>query len=103
MSMKTNAVVTLVYTIIFIALFAVRASAEDPKKVPEVTVTIIRARGYEYSVMELEGELKGKNVRYLLLSCEVVIDNHTGQELTVESNFFSAFDGLRVLLLREAK
>ncbi len=31
----------------------------------------------------------------------MVIDNQTGEDLTVQSNFFSAFDGLSMLLLKD--
>jgi hypothetical protein len=86
-----------------LALFPIEACKQEAKKIPEVTLAITRVRGFEYSVIELEGEMKGKDVRYVLLSCEVVIDNQTDEELTVMSNFFSAFDGLHVLLLRNGK
>jgi hypothetical protein len=33
-----------------------------------------------------------------LFHCEVTIDNHTGKEITVTSNFHSAFDGLELVV-----
>src|SRR5439155_1026842 len=71
----------------------------DPPK-PKVTLTVTQIRGYEFSTMEAEGELKGKEVRYLLLACDALIDNETGEELTVTSSFSSAFDGLSLQILR---
>jgi hypothetical protein len=34
----------------------------------------------------------------ILFRCEVDIDNATGRELTVKSNYFSAFDGLEIVV-----
>ena len=47
--------------------------------------------------------MKGQKVRDVILICDVVIDNQTGEDLTIFSNFFSAFDGLNIVLLKEGK
>jgi hypothetical protein len=39
----------------------------------------------------------------VILACDAIIDNQTGEELTVLSNFYSAFDGLSIELLKEGK
>jgi hypothetical protein len=103
--MKTNPGIrpSYCFCVISLVLVAAGAGAQDAKKAADVTLTITRVRGHEYSVKELEGELKGKMVRYVLFSVDVVLDNQTGDELTVNSNFYSAFDGLRLVLLREGK
>jgi hypothetical protein len=62
-----------------------------------------RGPSMDDSAKELEGEMKGKDVRYVVLACDAVIDNQTGEELTVHSSFLSAFDGLRVQLLRDGR
>ena len=63
------------------------AEEKQPKKAPEVTLTITRVRGHEYSATELEGEFKGKQVRYVTFACDAVIDNQTGEDLTVYFEF----------------
>jgi hypothetical protein len=87
---------------ILVLLPAGGPSRDDPTKV-RVTLTVTRIRGVEHSAKELEGEFKGQEVRYVVLACDAVIDNQTGEDLTVTSSFFSAFDGLSVQLLRDGR
>jgi hypothetical protein len=89
-------------SVILFFLPADSASMDDPTK-PRVTLSVTRVRGVEYNVTEAEGELKGQKVRYVTLSCDAVIDNQTGDDLTVHSSFYSAFDGLSVQILRDGK
>ena len=77
-------------------------SANDPTK-RRVTLTVTSVKGLQYLARELEGELAGKDVRFVILACAVVIDNQTGEDLTVHSCFFSAFDGLSVQILRDGR
>ncbi len=37
----------------------------------------------------------------VLVTCQAVIDNATGHELVVRSNFFSAFDGLEIVVTND--
>src|SRR5262245_12205040 len=90
------------FAAMFFLLLAEGPSAADPTK-PAVTLTVTRVRGLEYTVKELEGERKGQQVRYVILACDAVIDNKTGEDLTVLSSFYSAFDGLGVQILRDGK
>lgn len=91
--------------LVLLILFASQVQALEPEEeeTPAVTLTLARVRGVEYFSMPLEGPLKGQKVREALLACDVVIDNRTGGDLTVLSNFFSAFDGLGIVLLKEGK
>ena len=80
-----------------------RGPSMDDATKPKVTLTVTRIRGLEYSAKELEGDMKGKQVRFVVLACDAVIDNQTGEDLTVESSFSSAFDGLSVQILRDGR
>ena len=73
------------------------------KKAPEVELKLVRVRGLEYTAVHLEGPLKGQKVRHVIFACDVVLENDTGEDLTVLSSFFSAFDGLSLVLLRDGK
>jgi hypothetical protein len=84
-------------------LCATQAETQEPKKKPAVTLTLVRVQGVEFYSTPLEGPLKGQKVRDVILGCDVVIDNQAGEDLTVLSNFFSAFDGLSVVVLKEGK
>ncbi len=66
-------------------------------------MTVSRVRGWKFAGTELEGEFAGKKVPYVLMVCEVVLDNRTGEDLVVSSHFHSAFDGLGLVLLREGQ
>ncbi len=88
---------------VLLSLAADRASAERGKNAPKVTLTITRVRAYEFSSTELEGEFKGKKVRNVLMACDVVVDNQTGENLIVHSNFSSALDYLDLELFRDGK
>jgi hypothetical protein len=89
--------------LVFLFFSASQAETQEPKKKPAVTLTLVRVRGKEFFSTPLEGPMKGQRVRDVLLACDVVIDNQTGEDLTVLSNFFSAFDGLSIVLLKEGK
>jgi hypothetical protein len=84
-------------------LCATQAETQEPKKKPAVTLTLVRVRGVEFFSTPLEGPMKGQKVRDVILACDVVIDNQTGDDLTVFSNFFSAFDGLSIVVFKEGK
>jgi hypothetical protein len=85
-------------------LSASQAETQEQKEKPAVTLTLIRVRGVEFFSTPLEGPLKGQKVREVVcLACDVVIDNRTGEDLTVFTNYFSAFDGLSVVVLKEGK
>jgi hypothetical protein len=99
MNPATGTICSLILLTCF-ALLPSEGPAEDDSARPRVTLTVTRIRGWEYTAKELEGELQGKDVRYVALACDAVIDNQTGEELTVLSNFYSAFDGLSVQILR---
>jgi RNA polymerase sigma factor (sigma-70 family) len=82
--------------------------SEDEKKPaakPQapVTLTLVRVRGKEYFARRPEGELQDKDVRHVIFACELVLENNSGEELIVQSNFFSAYDGLSLMLLKEGK
>jgi hypothetical protein len=93
----------LLYFGAFLLMLPSKGTGQDDPTKPRVTLTVTRVRGEEISAMELEGELKGKNVRYVILACDAVIDNQTGEELSVQSCFFSAFDGLTVQIMRDGR
>jgi len=59
------------------------SKATDP-----VSITVSSAKGFAY----------GDN---LLLKCEVVVDNQTGEDLTVLSRHLSAYDGLKLEIVRD--
>ena len=84
MILGTRSLRSLLSGAILVLLPAIGASAEDPTK-PRITLTVTRIRGVEYSAKELEGEFKGKEVRFVVLACDAVIDNQTGKDLTVEN------------------
>ena len=93
-----------VATSLFLFVLLVNQShAHDPQAKPSVTLTLTRVRGEEIYSTLLEGPKKGQRVRDVLLACDVVIDNQTGDDLTVLSNFFSAFDGLQIELIKDGK
>ncbi len=89
--------------VVLLIICASQAETQEPKQKPSVTLTLTRVRGAEFFSMPLEGPMKGEKVRAAVLACEVVIDNQTGEDLTVFSNFFSSFDGLHIVLLKEGK
>jgi hypothetical protein len=93
----------LLYFGAFLLMFPSQGAGQDDPTKPRVTLTVTRIRGLEYSVKELEGELKGQNVRHVTLACDAVIDNQTGEELLVQSSLYSAFDGLSVQILRDGR
>jgi len=87
-------------------LFACAGCKSNEKKVekePEVSLTITKVRAYEYFSTELEGEFKDQEVKNILVACDVVLDNQTGEDLTVQSNFSSAMDYFDLQLLRDNK
>jgi hypothetical protein len=88
---------------VVVILCAAQAETQEPKKKPDVTLTLVRVRGVEFFSTPLEGPGKGQKVRDVILACDVVIDNQTGRDITVLSNFFSAFDGLSIVVLKEGK
>jgi hypothetical protein len=61
--------------------------AADPQEAGQVRLAVESATAKRWD----NGEV--------LLICRVVLDNQTGQELTVHSHFFSAFDGLELVVL----
>jgi hypothetical protein len=63
-------------------------AAQHRAPAEKVTLTLAKV-----SVKRFEKEV--------LFICDVVIDNRTGAELTVMSNFHSAFDGLELVVLDE--
>ena len=78
-------------------------SAANRAQAGEVSLTVTRVRGCEQTATELEGDQKGKEVQYALIACDLEVDNQTGEDLTVQSNFFSALDYLTLQLLRGDK
>ena len=72
------------------------AAAQEKNEKSAVTLTLTRVRGVEF----FDGP---KKVHDVILACDVIIDNQTGEELTVFSNFYSAFDGLSIVLLKDGK
>jgi len=71
------------------AIFAMTVTAGEPE--PNVSLILSKA-----SVAQLELDV--------LFRCEVSLDNAVGKELTVRSNFYSAFDGLELVVTnREGK
>src|SRR5262245_56451457 len=102
MKPSAGVVCSLVSGAILVLLPTQAPSGDDPTT-PRVTLTVARIRGAEYAAKQLEGELKGQEVRFVVLACDAVIDNQTGADLTVHSNFASAFDGLSVQILRDGK
>src|SRR5262249_53164085 len=73
------------------------------KPQPAVTLTLVRVRGMEFKSIHLEGEFKGKEVRSVVFACDVILDNNSGDDLTIQSRFFSAFDGLSLVVLQDGK
>src|SRR4051794_7082878 len=61
-------------------------SGGDPE--PQVVLTLDRASAARL----VSGDI--------LFQCKLTLENHTGSELIVQSNFFSAFDGL-ILVVRD--
>ena len=85
-------------------LFAVDGASNEPgKNVAKVTLTVTKVRAVEYFSTALEGEFNGMKIRNVLMACDVVIDNQTGEDLTIQSNFSSAIDYLTLELLRGDK
>ncbi len=80
MSISSNCVVPIVG---IIAISGLPAIAGDTK--PAVSLFLAKA----------SAERKNQEIVFL---CEVMLDNATGKELTVRSNFFSAFDGLELVV-----
>jgi len=64
------------------------ATKERAEKAPKISLTLNRVRGWKF-----EDEV--------LMVCDVVIDNQTGEDLIIYSSCFSAFDGLTLLLLKD--
>jgi hypothetical protein len=44
---------------------------------------------------KVSAERRGRDIYF---TCEVTLDNEVGRELAVRSNFFSAFDGLEIVV-----
>jgi hypothetical protein len=74
-------------------------AAQEKKENPPVTLTLTKVRGVEFFTELVDGP---KKVREVILACDVIIDNETGEDITVLSNS-SAFDGLSIVLLKEGK
>jgi hypothetical protein len=89
--------------LVFLSLWPNQAQAQDTQVKPPVTLALSRVRGKEYWTQLGEGPMKGQKIREVIFACDVVIDNQTGEDLTVLSSFFSAFDGLSIVLLKEGK
>jgi hypothetical protein len=77
--------------------------AQEKKENPPVTLTLSKVRGVEFFPEISAGPMKGQKVREVILACDVIIDNQTGEELTVLSNHYSAFDCLSIELLKDGK
>jgi hypothetical protein len=80
----------LVMCIAVVGLAATTAPADAPEGKPSVDLTLTKATAQRFD---------GGGV---IVICEVVLDNRTGKELKVRSNFYSAFDGL-TLYVRDEK
>ncbi len=89
--------------LVTLILCAGPAETQEPKAKPAVTLSLLKVRGVEFFSTPLEGPMKGQKVREVVLACDVVLDNPTGEDLTVLSNFSSAFDGLSIVVLKEGK
>lgn len=89
--------------LIILMLCASQAETQERKEKPAVTLTLIRVRGVESFATLGEGPRAGQKVRNVVLACDVAIDNQTGEDLTVLSHYFSAFDGLSVVVLKDGK
>lgn len=94
---------SFVFCLLLLLLCSSVAETQEQKEKPTVTLNLARVRGIEHFSTPLEGPRKGQQVRTVIMACDVIIDNQTGAELTVLSNFFSAFDGLSVVVLKEGK
>jgi hypothetical protein len=77
------------------------SDGQDAKKSTGVTLTLVRVRAQEFWSTPLEGEHAGKKLRNVLFAFDVILDNQTGEDLDVYSHFFSPFDGLSMILLRD--
>ena len=97
-------VVVILVAALFLVVFLFRTPAEtNGAEAAELTLTITKARGYEHSVLELEGENKGEEVRFALIACDLLVDNQMGADLSVQSHFHSALDYLTLQLLRDGE
>ena len=94
----------ILVAVLFLLVFLFRPSAQtNGATAAELTLRITKARGSEYSVLEMEGENKGEEVRFVLVACDLLVDNETGADLNVQSHFHSALDYLTLQLLRDGE
>ncbi len=97
-------VVVILVAVLFLLVFLFRPSAQtNGATAAELTLMITNVRGYDHSVLELEGENKGEEVRFALIACDLLVDNQTGVDLVVLSNFHSALDYFTLELLRDGE
>ena len=80
---ECSAIVVTIAAAIFSALTHVPAIADDQK--PAVSLILAKASA--------ETSSQG-----YLFDCQAVLDNATGKELAVRTNFYSVFDGLEVVV-----
>ncbi len=86
-----------------IALPRGRADRQGQMKASGVSLTLVRVQGEEYASIHQEGPFKGQKVRNVRFDCDVVLDNQTGEALTVLSPCSSAYDGLSLVILRDGQ
>jgi hypothetical protein len=90
MSARNGVAVVLICVPVFPTSCACNEQPIRQQREPNATVTLCVS---QVTVERLENDL--------LFVCQAVIDNATGAELTVKSNYSSAFDGLSLVVIDE--
>jgi hypothetical protein len=87
----------VVAILVLLTSLPVTGKAPVPKSQPKVTLCVTKIQATDNDSRDVV------NNRCLCVACDLVLENMTGEDLTAESCFYSAFDEFELVFFKDGK